>query len=323
MSEANNNATSFNSPFNSESVEQFQNDQQKEVMETFIQLGTEKDYLSSDTVANLEVPQLKDTEKIDSESSSCQKMNWQKVAHKLREYNRKLLKKVFRLEQEIAEIDNKYNKYVEKSRTSDVLVAQQAEEIQTYQEQIASLNQQIDSKTTIVSELSQQYESSQQQTAQLERECTLLQESYAQQACELAAKVKETKELQAKLHQQQRYAMQYKAELQRHLEKSTVVSVSIPEPVATYSQSYANNRSIKPWSTTKIPEPKISLPQTVKVEHKPLQPSLKMSQKAGEIATWSASTVSQQQEKQSVVKSTQKHKPQSLAAVDLPTFPRS
>ena len=59
--------------------------------------------------------------------SSATKMNWQRVAHKLREYNRKLLKKVFRLEQELAEIDNKFNKYVEKSQNNDALLVQQAE----------------------------------------------------------------------------------------------------------------------------------------------------------------------------------------------------
>jgi chromosome segregation ATPase len=331
MSEANNHATSFNSQSNFESVDQSPNEQQQKVTETS-HCDTAKSYLPLDTVAHPEVSQLKDAEKIESEASLGQKMNWQKVAHKLREYNRKLLKQVFRLEQELAEIDNKYNKYVEKSQTSDLLVAQQAEEIKTYQEQIAAMSQQltnsqqqIESRETVISNLSQQYELSQKQTAQLERECTLLQENYAQQACELAAKVKETKELQTKLNQQQRYALQYKAELKRQIDKPPVLSTVISEPVVSHSQSYANNRSIKPWSTSRIPEPKISLPQTAKIEREPLQPSLKISQKAGEIDTWS-SVVDHHQVNQPAVKSTQKQKqqkPQSLAAVDLPTFPRS
>ncbi len=331
MSEANNHATSFNSQSNFESVDQSPNEQQQKVTETS-HCDTAKSYLPLDTVAHPEASQLKDAEKIESEASLGQKMNWHKVAHKLREYNRKLLKKVFRLEQELAEIDNKYNKYVEKSQTSDLLVAQQAEEIKTYQEQIAAMSQQltnsqqqIESRETVISNLSQQYELSQKQTAQLERECTLLQENYAQQACELAAKVKETKELQTKLNQQQRYALQYKAELKRQIDKPPVLNTVISEPLVSHSPSYANNRSIKPWSTSRIPEPKISLPQTAKIEREPLQPSLKISQKAGEINTWS-SVVDHHQVNQPAVKSTQKQKqqkPQSLAAVDLPTFPRS
>ncbi|MGL5941876.1 MAG: hypothetical protein ACRC2S_16170 [Waterburya sp.] len=335
MSEANNHATSFNSQSNFESVEQSPNEQQQKVTE-ISDCNTAKSFLPLDPATHLEALQLKDTEKIESEASLGQNMNWQKVAHKLREYNRKLLKKVFRLEQELAEIDNKYNKYVEKSQTSDVLVAQQAEEIKTYQEQVAAMSQQltssqqqIESRETVISNLSQQYELSQKQTAQLERECSLLQENYAQQACELAAKVKETKELQAKLNQQQRYALQYKAELKRQIDKPPVVSTIISEPVATHSHSYANNRSIKPWSTSRIPDripdPKISLPQTAKIEREQLQPSLKIGQKAGEITTWS-SVIDHHQDNQPAVKSTQKpkqQKPQSLAAVDLPTFPRS
>lgn len=334
MSEANNHATSFNFQSNFESVDQSQNEQQQKVTKTVSQSPPENSYLPLNTATNLQESQLKDAEKIESEASLCQKMDWQKVAHKLREYNRKLLKKVFRLEQELAEIDNKYNKYVEKSRTSDVLVAQQAEEIETYQEQIATFNQQladsqeqcqqqIDSRETRISNLAHQYELNQKQTAQLERECALLQENYNQQACELAAKVKEIKELQTKLNLQQRYALQYKTELKRHLEQpSVIVSTSIPEPVASHSKTYVDNRSIKPWSTPRIPEPKIALPQTAKLEREPLQPSLKISQKTGEIATWSAS-IAHQQVNQPAVKSTTKQKPQSLAAVDLPTFPRS
>ena len=133
-------------------------------------------------------------------------MNWQKVAHKLREYNRKLLKKVFRLEQELADIDNKFSKYIEKSRSSDVLVANQEKELKKHQEQAESFERQlstlkaaIDSKETDIANLSQQYKLSQQQTAQLERDCTLLQENYNHQTYELITKEQDIKELQGKI----------------------------------------------------------------------------------------------------------------------------
>ncbi|BAZ45518.1 hypothetical protein NIES4102_25420 [Chondrocystis sp. NIES-4102] len=315
MSEANNNTNYLDSQSNFTSLNQPGNEQ-KLATETVSQPITNHSRYLSEDIIPLESFQIKNAK---AEESLELKMDWQKIALKLREYNRKLLKNVFRLEQELADIDNKYNKYVEKSQTSDVLVAQQAEEIKTYQEQISQLNQQIDEQEITINDLSQQYELSQQQTVQLEKECSLLQQDYEKQATELAAKGREVKELQTKICQQQRYALQYKAELKRYQEKTTISSVSSPDPVITPKVSYSNNRSIKPWSTSTIRDPKISLPQTAKIE--PLQPTPTV-QKTEDIAPWSA-PLSQQKSEQSTVNSASKAKSQSLAAVDLPSFPRS
>lgn len=315
MSEANNNINYLDSQSNFTSLNQPGNEQ-KLASETLSQPITNYSHYPTDDLVPLESFQLKNAK---VEESVELKMDWQKIALKLREYNRKLLKNVFRLEQELADIDNKYNKYVEKSQTSDVLVAQQAEEIKTYQEQISQLNQQIDDQETIISDLSQQYELSQQQTVQLEKECNFLQENYEQQANELATKTREVKELQTKIAQQQRYALQYKAELKRYQDKTTISSVSSPDPVISPKVSYSNNRSIKPWSTSTIKDPKVSLPQTAKIE--PSQPTPTV-QKTEDIAPWSA-PLSQPKSDQSTVNSSSKAKSQSLAAVDLPSFPRS
>lgn len=317
MSEANNNTNNLDSQSHCANLNNSENKQEL-ATETASQPVIDDSPLTNNDIIPLESIQIKYA-KAKSEESLDPKMDWQKVALKLREYNRKLLKNVFRLEQELADIDNKYNKYIEKSQTSDLLVAQQAEEIKTYQEQISLLNQQVDGQEIIINDLSQQYELSQQQTVNLEKEYSLLQENYDKQANELAAKVKEAKELQTRLSQQQRYALQYKAELKRHQEKALTNSVSSPEPVISHRKSYSNNRSIKPWSTSSMRDPKISLPQTAKIE--PLQP-LPTAQKTGDIAPWSA-PISQPLSEQSTVKAASKAKPQSLAAVDLPSFPRS
>ncbi|MEM8717902.1 MAG: hypothetical protein AAGE84_01145 [Cyanobacteria bacterium P01_G01_bin.39] len=262
-----------------------------------------------------------------NKESVTQKMNWQKVAHKLREYNRKLLKKVFRLEQELAEIDNKFNKYVEKSQNSDILLAHQAEEIKKYQEQITLLTQQlatsqqhVEQQNLLNKKISEQQQFSQQQTAQLERECTLLQEKYTRQAYELTTKEQENDQLRIQLNQQQQHTLEQEAELKKYQ------AAALRKEKATSNQkNYPHNRYIQPWSTSTIAEPKIALPrksQPAKFErtHSPTSDTIKT---AAEIATRSASTLpNQKTEKSQPVKPPRSKKPQSLAAVDLPTFPR-
>ena len=265
-----------------------------------------------------------------NESSSTTTMNWQRVAHKLREYNRKLLKKVFRLEQELAEIDNKFNKYVEKSQNSDGLLVRQAEAIEDYQQQIAQLlqqlsssQQQIDSQELVLQQVTEQHNLSQQQTAQLERECTLLQEKYNQKSFDMVAKEQEIRELQGELSQQQHHALQQEAELKRYQE-----AASRKNKTASRHQNYPHNRFIQPWSTTTIPEPKIALPKTKQPAIAKKTSSRKEAIKtAAEIATWSATASKNITKKSSASKAKaaqtgSSKKPQSLAAVDLPTFPR-
>lgn len=266
-----------------------------------------------------------------NKDSSTTKMNWQRVAHKLREYNRKLLKKVFRLEQELAEIDNKFNKHIEKSQNSDVLLVKQAEAIESDRQQIAQLlqqlsnsQQQIDSQELVIQQVTEQHNLSQQQAAQLERECTLLQEKYNQKAFEMVVKEQEVRELQCQLSQQQHNALQQEAELKRYQE-----AASRKEKATNRNQNYPHNRFIQPWSTTTIPEPKIALAKTkqfARTKKVPMKTS-ETIKTAAEIATWSAATSTEIAKKTPAAKvkaervSSHK-KPRSLAAVDLPTFPR-
>lgn len=336
MSEANNNATSFSSESNLESLannKNYQGKQQNQPRSTHDRSTVENDRLLANNISQPEASELQNTSPPEPDES-LSKMNWQKVAHKLREYNRKLLKQVFRLEQEIAEIDNKFNKYIEKSQNSDLLLAKQEEEIQNYQKQIALLTQdlatsqqQVSARETAIEDLSQQCELSQQQTARLERDCTLMQESYSQKNHELIAKDREIKDLQTKLNLQQRYALQYKAELKRYQEKTAISSI---EPAIAPRQNYSNKRSIQPWSTSNTSD-KITLPRTKPqsstVSRVKLEPS-ETIKTAAEIANWSTSGLKNKnkQTTKTTAKSqkskSSRSKPQSLAAIDLPTFPR-
>lgn len=274
--------------------------------------------------------------KTETASSKSQTMNWQRVAHKLREYNRKLLKKVFRLEQELAEIDNKFNKHLEKSQSSDLLLVQQAEEIKSYQEQFAQLTQQlvtsqqqVDSQELIVQQIAEQHELSQKQAAQLERECTLLQEKYNDQAFELVTKEQKNQELQIQLNQQQQSILELEAKLKEYQESE----IARKEKTSSRHQNYPHNRYIQPWSTATIPEPKISLPRN-RTQPKVSQRDEAASETiktAAQIASWAAEPVSlkvsqkktdKPQTPSKTASASQSKKPQSLAAIDLPTFPR-
>ena len=371
MTEANNNTNSSNE-FNLESNKINTGDRENKE-EQVSAAGNEFNREKNDLQSNNPRTQLKSGE---------QKMNWQKVAHKLREYNRKLLKKLFRLEQELADIDNKFTKYVEKSRSNDVLLSQQEQEIRKYQEQIESfdrtiadyqetierkevitinlsqqqdLSQQriarleqeieeykeqtktfdcafaerqaiIDRQENALAELSKQKDLSQQQAALMERDCALLQESYNHRVYELTAKDKEITELQNKLSQQQRATAQYQAELKREREKQATSGV-IPtkEPTIPERQSSSPQRTIKPWSTSVVPEKNIILPKTKSqpIAAKKNSP-LERIETVTQIASWSASQEKQNQTNKTTAKSqfSVKAKPKSLAAVDLPTFPR-
>ena len=343
MNEANHNANSFDD----ESLWHDRGDRTQRQNEANKSLVSNNDSLQlSDSTPASESNATKE-----ESGSVMAKMDWQRVAHKLREYNRKLLKKVFRLEQELAEIDNKYNKYVEKSRNSDMLLVQQAGELESDREnlavmveQLANFQQQLDERELIIKQISEQHELSQQQAAQLERECTLLQEKYNQKAFELVAKEKENQEIQSELSQQQHIALQQEAQLKRYQE-----AASRKEKTASRNQNYPHNRFIQPWSNSTILEPKIALPKTKSVTKPAMQrgseafaprsvreiarktPSnIDPIKTAAEIATWSTPAAAKKVDRTTITTATtakakklqQSRKPQSLAAVDLPTFPR-
>lgn len=325
MSEVNHNATSFDSESISsqESARAIgQNEVTEKVSGTMVenkQLSPEQSHKASS--------QTNDHAKLDSESLP-QAMDWKKVAHKLREYNRKLLKQEFRLKQELAEINNKFNKFVEKSQNSDSLLARQAEEIKNYQETIALLTQQLtssqqqlDAREPALEQLSKQYELSQKQTAQLERDCTLLQEKCDRQAFDLLAKEQESQELQIQLSQQQHNALQRETELKRYQE----AEASRKEKASSRHQNYPHNKYIQPWSTSSIAEAKIALPKAKSklAKANKIENTAETIKTAAEIASWSASIAPQKQAKtKTAAKSARVKKPQSLAAVDLPSFPR-
>ena len=263
-------------------------------------------------------------------------MDWQKVAHKLREYNRKLLKKVFKLEQDLAEVDNKFQKHLEKSKSSDLLNAKQAEEIKEYQQENDRLEQQVEifqqethSQQLVIERLSQELELSQKQSAQLERECALLQENYNKKTYELIATGKEAQELHSRLNRQQNYTLQYKAALDRYVNEAEEKSAETGDLKKVQSQELADtafrdrlpqikNTPIQAWSGSSL-DRKLTLPKT-KSQILPIKNSLQSSAKThkGKASTKKSSDLVAPE----IGKGKKTKQLQSLAAVELPQLPR-
>ena len=318
MSEVNHNATSFDY----ESMLSDPNEratEQNEVTETVSGSVVKQHLLGSDS------SQQTNNMATNAVTANCEplssKMDWKKVAHRLREHNRKLYKNIFRLEQELAELDNKFNKYVEKSQNSDLLLAQQAEEIKQYQENIALLGQQLTSSQKQIKErdssierASQQQTLLQNKTTQLEREYASLQEERDRQTMNLAAKERENQELQIQLNQQQQNILQQEAELQRYR-----TAEADRKKTSSRQHNYPHNKYIQPWTASAIAEPKIALPKS-----KLAKTQAAATKTAASIATKSAVASNRIESKISskVTNPAKTKKPQSLAAVELPSFPK-
>lgn len=262
---------------------------------------------NSESVANhnFSPSESQEPNESDLERSPSSEIDWHKLAHKLREHNRKLLKKVFKLEQELAEVTNLVEKQNVRSQNTDILIAQQAKELNQSQEQIANLVAQIETaqqeqqnQQLLNENLSKQLQASQQQIAQLERECSQLQENYNKKTHELLAKEQLAQELEARLHRQQSYTLQYKTALDRYIEY-----VNASEAKSTNKSIKASNQPIQAWSDPNRDTSKPNEPAQVTPFKKSNSPE----------TNWPSPVInSVNTEKQ----------PKSLAAVELPKFSR-
>ncbi|MBE9159655.1 hypothetical protein IQ265_22875 [Nodosilinea sp. LEGE 06152] len=134
------------------------------------------------------------------------------------------------------------------------------------QQQIAQLLSELDiandglRRTTIHNEtLQAELEVSQQRVAQLERECTLLQQRFSEKNTALHQAEETCRDLKARLHRQQRYTLQFKAALEKCLNMTPGAATTNPTAVQGQlltsaieepGQPIAMPRSqqIQPWS---------------------------------------------------------------------------
>lgn len=134
------------------------------------------------------------------------------------------------------------------------------------QQQIAQLLSELDiandglRRTTIHNEtLQAELEVSHQRVAQLERECTLLQQRFSEKNTALHQAEETCRDLKARLHRQQRYTLQFKAALEKCLNMTP--GAATPSPTAVQGQlltsvveepgqpiTMPRSQQIQPWS---------------------------------------------------------------------------
>ena len=276
------------------------------------------------THINIDSPDRNQKSQLSSESQSTsstpKNIDWQKLAHKLREHNRKLLKRVFTLEQEVAEAQNKCQEQNNQVLENHLLVEQQAEKLNNHQQEVAHLLQELETfqqkfqeQQDLAKNLAQQLEISQQETARIERECTQLQDSNNEKDQNILVTNQQIQELQTRLDRQQENTIKYRAALEKYIStgdfpQQTVTSSSLPR--------INNSEPIKSWSEThnQSQKPMVS-PDLVEVaDHSEESPLIaKKEATAKSNSNWPAPEIAQVNKES---------KPKSIAAVKLPRFPR-
>ncbi len=145
----------------------------------------------------------------------------------LQRQNQDLLEWIAQLEASLGECQQALHMQMERSQAQDQLLAQRGQDLAETQDQMKRLFQELESshqtsqrQQVLVETLTQKLAASQSQIAQLERDCTLAQQRYDEQAQHLAQAESISHDLRARLYRQQRYTLQFKAALEKCLERS-------------------------------------------------------------------------------------------------------
>lgn len=256
-----------------------------------------------------------------SNGSTHKNIDWQKLAHKLREHNRKLLKRVFILEQEVAEAKNRGEEQNNQFANNNLLLEQQADKLNENQEEVAHLLQEVESsqqklqeQKDLAKDFAQKLELSQQEIAKIERECTKLQDSNNDKHYKILDANKQIKELQNRLDRQQQNTIKYRAMLEKHMSKGDIPQEKVSSP--SFPQ-INQSEPIKSWSDTYDKEKVAILPRDLVefTESSEISPVLTAKKEVPlkHNSNWPAPEIA-------VVK--KENQPKSIAAVKLPSFPR-
>ena len=122
--------------------------------------------------------------------------------------------------QALSEAERQIENQARRSQSTDQLIAQQAEELSKVQEHLAYTvaefhvyQEEAQRQQFQVETLTQNSATSQTRTAELERECSLLQETCEEKGHQIKLLGQQLEEVRASLQRQQRYAIQYKTAL--------------------------------------------------------------------------------------------------------------
>ena len=260
MSEADNNNQQ---PIEAELLPSDQNSEE-ELEEVIVEAITSLVTSDSDSTSNDSA-----LEKTTTVEETTPQTDWCAVAHKLRSYNRDLVKQVAHLEQTIIESDKQLRLQAQQQSHSDTIIIQQTEELRAAKEQVGNLCQELESfhqanqrQQILVETLSEQLEASQQQVARLERECAFVQQECNEQSHLLRQNTNNAQELRSRLNRQQRQTLQFKAALEKclevrengnhlHLIDCDGINDSVEEAEADFAPGVfvPKAQPIKPWSS--------------------------------------------------------------------------
>lgn len=118
-------------------------------------------------------------------------------------------------------------------------IDEKIQQLQVAQNQIQDLSQALEacqeemqSAQMAISTLSENWQQSQERLAQLERECATTQQRYNQQVQLNLQAANTCRELRARLHRQQRQALQFKAALEKSLTHKSLIHPDLEEVIA-------------------------------------------------------------------------------------------
>jgi hypothetical protein len=188
-------------------------------------------------------------------------IDWHKLAHKLREHNRKLLKQVFQLEQALIESDRALEDQKEISRSQDLLAAKQAEKINRYQVEIDGMLQKIEAherlsfeRKTIIKTLTLELETSQKKATKLETECTELMVSNEAKDRELQDTKQKLQELNIRYNRQQQHLLKSKTKDNGKVSSQPIKAWSADPTVTQPAITATNSGTISDWPSPAIAE---------------------------------------------------------------------
>jgi len=185
--------------------------------------------------------------------------DWFALAQKMRQRNHRLHEQVTELRQALKEKQEALHLEVMRSRDQEAIIAQQVEDMNAVQEQLARLFHALESshqaaqrQQILIETLSEQLQSSQERVAQLERECAFTQQRYNEQSHQLLQAANTCRELRARLYRQQQQTLQFKVALEKSLEMTASNNLSGQQPLQAKGSttiSYIHKaQPIQPWS---------------------------------------------------------------------------
>lgn len=180
---------------------------------------------------------------------------------KLRAANNDLYQQIEHLKDQLAESEKALQWQKRRSSVAESMLNQNTQELAAAQQQIQSLFQDLETAVQTIQRQQNYIETyqtelhiSQQRLAKLERECALLQTNYNEQSQQVFQSENACRELRSRLMRQQRQTLQFKAALEKCLEKPGVndSSDNTPNHQTRFSRKarslLPNLQPIQPWS---------------------------------------------------------------------------